>query len=71
MANLRYLFKNIVVSFNHQGLQLIVIKLCTTITCFYSNMTRPMTLWYGKELALFGDIGEDHPSLQVQRVPGA
>lgn len=27
MANLRYLFKNIVVSFNHQGLQLIVVIL--------------------------------------------
>lgn len=49
----------------------VFIELCTTITCFYSNMTRPMTLWYGKELALFGDIGEDHPCLQVQRVPGA
>ncbi|XP_048731868.2 ryanodine receptor-like isoform X6 [Ostrea edulis] len=38
---------------------------------FCVNMTRQMTLWYGKDLALFGDIGEDHPRLQVQRVPGA
>ncbi|KAK3094056.1 hypothetical protein FSP39_023525 [Pinctada imbricata] len=37
---------------------------------FCVNMTRQMTLWYGKELSFFRPISEDHSQLQVQRIPG-
>ncbi|XP_069116591.1 ryanodine receptor-like isoform X2 [Argopecten irradians] len=37
---------------------------------FCVNMTRKMTLWYGKEQALFETVTSSHPSVQVQRIPG-
>ena len=33
-------------------------------------MTRQMTLWYDKDLALFEPLLSDHPRLDLTRVPG-
>ncbi len=33
-------------------------------------MTRQMSLWYGKEEALFEPLEKDNPRVEVVRVPG-
>ncbi|XP_048259812.1 ryanodine receptor-like isoform X9 [Haliotis rufescens] len=37
---------------------------------FCVNMTRQMTLWYGKEQALFKPLENVNPSLEISRIPG-
>ncbi|XP_071161899.1 ryanodine receptor-like [Mytilus edulis] len=37
---------------------------------FCVNMTRRVPLWYGKDLPLFEPVDDNHPRLQIQRIPG-
>jgi len=49
----------------------LVYSLMTIIfVCIYSNMTRPMPLWYVKESAKFEALSKDHERIEVVRVPG-
>ena len=40
-------------------------------TCQLShrNMTRQMTMWYGREQALFKQLPKDHPRVEMTKVP--
>lgn len=35
---------------------------------FVSNMTRQMTLWYGRDEALFKQLAKDHPRVEMTKV---